>query len=934
MIAAAPNCLTDRQLESLLRGDLSPDEFESAVAHIDGCAACQKATETDRFRPSRDGFLGTDDPNELSVDTACQIAMGRLLSDSGVADAADLPEKSQQLGPYRLLGTIGRGGMGTVCLAQHERLQRHCAIKILPRHRVLDPGWLDRFDREMQTVAALEHPHIVRATDAGHEDGWHYLVMEYLDGLDLAVIAARLKRIATAEACEVIRQSALALSHVHESGLVHRDIKPSNLMLCHDGTVKLLDLGLVLPGDDPLATDDRLTTVGHVMGTMPYMAPEQLMDCRRVEPAADVYALGATLYRLISGNVPHPGRRGLAAQVMAITGEAPPRLDDQTPGVDRRLADFVDTMLHRDPDRRPSAAAVAEALPNWSTDADLSHLIREARKHPDAPEPAPRAFPEPAASGNPPRRRRRRWIAGGFFAAAVLIAAVIVKLQTEKGELIIESEAVDATVLIKQGDELVERLEITRAGDNRFLLRQGTYAVEIDGANDGLRLSSGRVRITRGQPTELELDGAAGESVDAPRTDGGNEDKLYQGRPLTHWLDVLAREQDVRAIGNAMGAVEILSRDTNSREQAAEMTLDLAKRLGGLIVEGTGEGFMMGGDGSASGRFMGYLLEVFPGYFPEPGLELVRRELNDGNRQSRIASIFLLSNFLDGVRGNVADPSSERNARATVEAWSTGTPSQRSLVRGLVEGLGDSAMQLGRRTDPEDQSAAQQAFATALELLTVTRDTVPAPDWLPDFVRERATAAQKKFAAFGPGDGGTSPFGGPPAWLLSPGLFEAALEMHREGRLELNPNFVAATVTYPHYHWKDSGEAVRRAVEMSPETRQALRSHLRSRIAQIVATAPAAGEAVMGIEGYEGMRMGGNLGMDPRLYFRGKTAYWKASFDLLAEDTETVGRSLPVLRDLRDAKLGDSSDGIVPDELLPSLEEAIETLQQRLEQTP
>ncbi len=148
--------------------------------------------------------------------------------------------------------------------------------------------------------------------------------MEFLDGLDVGKIASRQQRIAVPNACQIVGQAALGLAYVHACGLVHRDIKPSNIMVMRTGEVKLLDLGLVLAGDDPLAVHDRLTTAGHFLGTMPFMSPEQLLDSRNVDPASDVYSLGATLYRLVAGRVPHANRQGLASQVLAIT-QAPPK---------------------------------------------------------------------------------------------------------------------------------------------------------------------------------------------------------------------------------------------------------------------------------------------------------------------------------------------------------------------------------------------------------------------------------------------------------------------------------------------------------------------------------------------------------------------------------------------------------------------------------
>ena len=163
---------------------------------------------------------------------------------------------------------------------------------------------------KIKAVGRLSHENIVRATDAGHYDGYHFLVMEFIDGADVGAMIKRLGRLSLADACEVIRQTAVALEYTHENGLVHRDVKPSNIMLALDGSVKLLDLGLAglnnteLESTANVVVTDRLTAVGQIMGTLGYMAPEQIAASPEVDSRADVYALGATLFQLLTGRTP------------------------------------------------------------------------------------------------------------------------------------------------------------------------------------------------------------------------------------------------------------------------------------------------------------------------------------------------------------------------------------------------------------------------------------------------------------------------------------------------------------------------------------------------------------------------------------------------------------------------------------------------------
>ena len=186
--------------------------------------------------------------------------------------------------------------MGTVYKALHTRLKRLVALKLLPEHRTQNPEALARFQREMEAVGQLDHPHLVRAHDAGEAEGQHYLVMEFLDGIDLAHLVRRTGPFLVADACEAVRQAAMGLQHAHEHGLVHRDVKPSNLMLSTDGMVKVLDLGLArLCPETPVEED--VTASGQVMGSADYMAPEQCLDARDVDGRADIYSLGGTLRR-------------------------------------------------------------------------------------------------------------------------------------------------------------------------------------------------------------------------------------------------------------------------------------------------------------------------------------------------------------------------------------------------------------------------------------------------------------------------------------------------------------------------------------------------------------------------------------------------------------------------------------------------------------
>ena len=595
-------CPNQETLARYLGGWVDDDQSSSIDDHLETCETCQAAIV--RIESEPDSMLDsvkliasgrTSGQSDQPVEPEVKYAMSLLKRLSNSRDskhgldavgrdcvngfASELPASfpDKAIGPYQLIRSLGHGGMGSVYLAEHRQLKKLVAIKVLPSRWLSSDIHLNRFQREIRAAGGLNHPSIVTATDAGQQDDTHYLVMEYIEGCDLSRVARLCGPLAIADACEAIRRVALGLSHAHSLGIVHRDIKPSNLMLSITGDVKILDFGLARHSlwDEASA---ELTTVGQLMGTLDYMAPEQAECAAAVDYRADLYSLGATLFRLLAGRPPLAAAPDLSplSKLKLLASHDSPRVDTLRDDVPKDLANFIALLLHRDPSRRPASAAhVAEKLEAFAGGNDLTKLAvdtktKDKANPPHAEGDKPRLPAKPNMTNSRGGIGRWRWLVFTAGFAAMFFAGIFLIIETQKGQLVIESDAENVSVRLLSDGKQYDTIKV-QSGATATKLFAGKYEIEIEGASDELLIDQDSVIIRKGETILAKIGRPLKPTASQPETANLVAEPVYDGEPLSVWLNRIATEKSPEPLYKAMQAVKKLVEPTNAEQVRSSM---------------------------------------------------------------------------------------------------------------------------------------------------------------------------------------------------------------------------------------------------------------------------------------------------------------------------------------------------------------------------
>jgi WD40 repeat protein len=508
-VRPASYCPDVEVLQRFVLGDVSDPEIAELERHLAQCPACVDALQTIHVEDTlieamRAQAEAKEGPDDAQVQTMIRKLEALRLPESAPSDdvtvtsaesippegsspqgkgeptaevydflaPAELPGELGRLGPYRIVGVLGIGGMGVVFRAEDPHLRRLVAVKVLLPGRAGSPAARERFLREAQAAAAVEHDHIIHINQVGEDRGVLFVAMPLLQGESLETRLNREGPLPLSEGLRIGREIAEGLAAAHERGLIHRDIKPANIWL--EGArarVKILDFGLARPTSE----DGRLTHSGVIVGTPAYMAPEQARG-EVVDARADLFSLGCVLYRMAAGRPPFQGSSALHI-LSALALQEPEPLRQLNSAVTPRLEALVRQLLAKGAKDRPASAREVIAA--------IGSLERA---------PATGAAELAPASRLP----RRRWLVGGLFIlAGFLLAGVVFYVTTDQGTLQIKTSDNDVRVVVEQGGKEVQVID-KRTG-HEVRLHAGEYRLRLGATRKDVEVAPDHISLKRGE---------------------------------------------------------------------------------------------------------------------------------------------------------------------------------------------------------------------------------------------------------------------------------------------------------------------------------------------------------------------------------------------------------------------------------------------------
>ncbi len=420
---------SDELLRSFLVGKVSAEQHAAIASFL---TAHPEVLDQLDFSDDADSFVADllKPVSNFLVEPAFRAGFNRAHAMGTNASQAPFPE---QLGRFKLLQRINRSGSSAVYRAVDQISGELAALKVLPAQKLHDPLAVSRFRREMSLVGRMQHPNLVRLIDAGEADGVLFIVMELLTGCDLSQLVEAIGPVPIESACALVEQTARALEYGSQNSLVHRDVKPSNIFLTETGEVKLLDLGLVrlvTEEDDSLSRSDQL------LGTIDYMAPEQAFDTRQADVRSDIYSLGCTFYKLLTGRAPFSGPQyvHMLKKVLAHSSQEMQPIRSLRPDCPDDLAAILHRMCAKQPDDRwQSPGEVIQSLTAFSNRESLLALATsyrtlsvEGTDTPDRSKEMRRGTASGVRDGGSASRKKQSLLTTHWRLVSLLISAAVV----------------------------------------------------------------------------------------------------------------------------------------------------------------------------------------------------------------------------------------------------------------------------------------------------------------------------------------------------------------------------------------------------------------------------------------------------------------------------------------------------------------------------